>query len=111
MILPYLVRLAILSLACFFLVHAALAIGMSLLAPRLLALAKRWKPNSAAGLLLAARLFPSVSSVLVVAGICVPSYLWLEPEATVEQVGFGCLAAAILGVVSWGLSAGRGLRA
>jgi Zn-dependent protease with chaperone function len=111
MILPYLVRLGILSLACFFLVHAALAIGMNFLAPRLLALAKRRKPNSAAGLLLAARLFPPVAAVLVVAGICVPSYLWLEPEAAVEQVGFGCLAAALFGVASWSISAGRGLRA
>jgi len=111
MIFPYLVRLAILSLACFFLVHAALALGMNILASRVLALAKRRKPNSAAGLLLAARLFPPVASVLVVAGICVPSYLWLEPEATVEQVGFGCLAAAVLGVASWSISAGRGLRA
>ena len=40
-----------------------------------------------------------------------PSYLWLEPEATVEQVGVGCLAAAMLSVVSWGISARRGLRA
>jgi Peptidase family M48 len=111
MILPYLVRLGILSLACFFLVHAALAIGVNLLAPRLLALAKRDKPSSAAGLLLAGRLFPSVAAVFVVAGICVPSYLWLEPEATVEQVGYGCLAAAILGMATWSISVGRGLRA
>ncbi len=111
MILPYLVRLAILSLACFFLVHVALAIAMNLLAPGVMAMAKRSKPSSAASLLLAARLFPSVAALLVVAGICVPSYLWLEPEATVEQVGLGCLAAALLSVVSWGISARRGLRA
>ena len=111
MILPYLVRLGILSLACFFLVNAVLAIGVNFLAPFLLARAKRDKPSSAAGLLLAARLFPSWAAVLAVAGICVPSYLWLEPETAIEQVGLGCLVAALLGVASWGISAGRGLRA
>jgi hypothetical protein len=111
MILPYLVRLAILSLACFFLVHVALAMGMNLLAPRVLAMAKRSKPSSAADLLLAARLIPSAAALFVVVGICVPSYLWLEPEATVEQVGLGCIAAALLSGLSWGISARRGLRA
>ena len=111
MILPYLVRLACLSLACFFLVHVALAIGMNWLAPWVLALVERGQPSSAAKLLLAARLFPCAAAVLVVAAVCVPSYLWLEPEATVEQVGLGCLAAALLSVASWGIAARRGLRA
>lgn len=111
MILPYLVRLGCLSLACFFLVHAALAMGVNGLAPWVLTLAKRLKPRSAAGLLLAARLFPAVGAVLVVAGVCVPSYLWLEPESTVEQVGPLCLGAALLSLGIWGMSIGRGLRA
>ena len=111
MILPYLVRLAILSLACFFLLHMAFATGMNLLAPWVLGVAKRGKASSAPRLLLAARLFPSAAAVLVVAGVCVPSYLWLEPGATVEKVGLGCLAVALLSVVSWGISAGRGMRA
>jgi hypothetical protein len=111
MILPYLARLLCLSLACFFLVHLALGLGVSLLAPSVLAVAKRVRPSSAAGLLLAARLFPSVASVMVVAGICVPSYLWLEPDAPVEEVGLICFALALLGVASWGVSLGRGLRA
>jgi hypothetical protein len=89
----------------------ALAMGMNLLASRVMAMAKRSKPSSAAGLLLAARLFPSAAALLVVVGICVPSYLWLEPKATVEQVSLGCLAAALLSGVSWGISARRGLRA
>jgi hypothetical protein len=111
MILPYLVRLACLSLACFFLVHVALAMAINWLAPLVLAWARRRKPRSAAGLLLAARLFPAVAAVLVVAGICVPSYLWLEPESAVEQVGLLCLAAALASFASWGIAAGRGLRA
>jgi Zn-dependent protease with chaperone function len=111
MILPYLVRLACLSLACFFLLHAALAMGVNGLAPWVLTLAKRLKPRSAAGLLLAARLFPSVGAVLFVAGICAPSYLWLEPESTVEQVGLVCLAAALASLGIWGVAIGRALRA
>lgn len=111
MILPYLVRLACLSLACFFLVHWAVAIGMNWLAPWVLDLAKRGKPASSARLLLAARLLPSGAGVLAVAGVCVPSYLWLEPATTVEQVGLGCLAAALLSVAGCGIAAGRGLRA
>ena len=111
MILPYLVRLTVLSLACFFLAHAVLAIAMNWLAPWLLQLAERRAPSSAARLLLAARLFPSVASILVVTGVCIPSYLWLEPEAAVEQVGVACLAAALLSTGIWAVSAARGLRA
>jgi hypothetical protein len=111
MILPYLLRLTVLSLACFFLLHAVLAIAMNWLAPWLLQVAERRAPSSAARLLLSARLFPSVASILVVAGVCVPSYLWLEPEAAVEHVGVACLAAALLSAALWAVSSGRGLRA
>src|SRR5882724_6847367 len=111
MILPYFLRLVCLSLACFFLIHLVLGLGVSALTPVALERVKRLKPGTAAGLLLAARLFPSVAAVLVVAGICVPSYLWLEPEAAVEQVGLLCLAAALVSGVNWAASMWRGLRA
>jgi hypothetical protein len=111
MILPYILRLAVLSLGCFFLIHAAFAIGMNLLSPWMLILAQRRNASSAARLLLTARLFPSVAAILVVAGICVPSYLWLEPQTGIEQVGLGCLAAACFGAVSLFIAATRGLRA
>jgi len=111
MILSYLVRLAVLSLASFFLVHAVLTVALNRLAPWLLRLAERRRPSSAARLLLAARLFPSIASILVVAGVCIPSYLWLEPEAAVEHVGVACLAAALLSAAIWAVSTGRGLRA
>jgi hypothetical protein len=42
--------------------------------------------------------------VLAVAGICVPSYLWLEPRGASEDVGAACLAAALLGAVICGIS-------
>jgi Zn-dependent protease with chaperone function len=111
MILPYTLRLAVLSLGCFYLIHAVCAIAANLLAPWMLALAQRRNSSSAARLLLAARLFPPAAALLAVAGICVPSYLWLEPQTGVEQVGLGCLAVAFLGALSWLIAAKRGVRA
>ena len=58
--------------------------------------------------LLALRLLPAALALFVVAGLCVPSYLWLEPETGPEEVGAGCLAAAILAAVLWGTSTARG---
>jgi Zn-dependent protease with chaperone function len=46
-----------------------------------------------------------------VAGLCLPSYLWLEPVSTDEEVGLGCLAIALLGITTWGISIWRGLDA
>ena len=111
MIVPYMLRLVVLSLGCFYLIHTAFAIGMNMLSPWILTLAQRRNSSSAARLLLSARLLPSAAAILLVAGICVPSYLWLEPETGVEQVGLGCLAMAIFGAVSWLIAAQRGLRA
>jgi Zn-dependent protease with chaperone function len=111
MILPYTLRLVVLTLGCFYLIHALFAIAANLLAPWILALAQRRNSSSAARLLLAARLFPPAAAILAVAGICVPSYLWLEPQTGLEQVGLGCLAVAFLGAVSWLIAAKRGLRA
>lgn len=47
----------------------------------------------------------------MVAAVCLPSYLWLEPDAPAERVGFGCLAAALLGLAMWIAALARGLRA
>jgi beta-lactamase regulating signal transducer with metallopeptidase domain len=57
-----------------------------------------------ARLLLGLRLLPAALAAALVAGICAPSYLWLEPEATAEQVGWPCVAAAVLG--GWVCAAG-----
>jgi hypothetical protein len=40
-----------------------------------------------------------------------PSYLWLEPAGTAEEVNFLCLSAAFLGALGLALSIGRSLRA
>ncbi len=106
MSLPYLPRLACLLLACFFLVNLTLGLLVNGLAPRMVRWANRARPAMAAGALLAMRLLPSVVALVVVVVICLPSYLWLEPDAT-EEVGLICLMAAIAGAAC---CAGAGLR-
>jgi len=111
MTLPYLLRLVCLCFACFFLLHLAIGAAVSLLVPAVLRRAGRMRPRQATHVLLAVRLFPPVFSGLVVLALCAPSYLLLEPAATNEEVGWACLAAALLCVASVGLSAYRGWNA
>lgn len=111
MIFPYLFRLLCLCSACFFLVHTALALVAWRVSPAALRLAAQIRPRPATRLLLALRLFPAALALVVVFGLCVPSYLWLEPDATGERVGFACFAAALLGATVWGISIARALRA
>jgi hypothetical protein len=111
MILPYAMRLVCLCLACFFLVHLALALAARGLSPLALRYAERLRPHAAARLLLAFRLLPAAGALLAVAGLCVPSYLSLEEEGGAELVGFTCLTAAAFGAAVWMISWARSLRA
>jgi hypothetical protein len=104
MTMPYLLRLLCLCAASFFLLHLALAAAVAAVAGRAVRLAEGMAADGGARLLLGLRLLPAVLAALLVAGICAPSYLWLEPEATAEQVGWPCLAAAVLG--GWICAAG-----
>jgi hypothetical protein len=110
-ILPYLARLVCLCLAAFFLVHAALGLAVSTLNPWAVRAARRMAPARGARLLLALRLFPCGFALFAVAGLCTPSYLWLEPKGAPEPVGPACLAAAALGLAIWAVSLGRAARA
>jgi Zn-dependent protease with chaperone function len=47
----------------------------------------------------------------MVGALCVPSYLWFEPDAAGEEVGPWCLAAALLCILIWGCSIARGAKA
>ncbi len=107
----YLFRLLCLSMASFFLVHLALAAALSLLAPAAIRISERFRPQLAARMLLLLRLAPMGLSLLMVAGLLAPSYLWLEPRSTTEPIGWVCLAAAALGLAVWSLSVTRTLRA
>jgi hypothetical protein len=94
-------RLVCLCWATFFMVHMAVAIVARLSAGTAVRLAEHMKPSSAARLLFAIRVSPLVLTLVSVLALCVPSYLWLEPEATGEHVGLLCMLAAALGVVLW----------
>jgi len=96
----YLFRLLCVSLASFFLLHALLGALLSLLTPLLIRKVEPLRPREAARLLLAARLAPSTIAVFLVAGLCVPSFLRLEPETGAEEIGFLCLSAAALGMAT-----------
>lgn len=107
----YLWKLACISLASFFLVHLAASLLVLWSAPPALRLVARMRPSSAARLLLAIRAFPCFFAILVVASLCVPSYLWLEPDSPGEETGWLCLAAAALCLLGWAVSMLRGARA
>lgn len=107
----YLPRLVCISLASFFLIHLVAALAVSLLAPWASRAAARMRPIHATQMLLALRLLPAGGAAVVVAALCVPSYLWLEPRAAYEEVGAWCLAAALLCVACWAPALARSWRA
>ncbi|HVA71840.1 MAG TPA: M48 family metalloprotease [Candidatus Limnocylindrales bacterium] len=111
MILPYMERLLCLCFALFFLLHVALSLAARAAAPLAIRLGESMKPRFAARLLLVLRLSPAAISAFVVAALCVPSYLWFEPDASAERVGVACCAAALLGFALWGVSLVRVSRA
>jgi len=99
-----------LSLAAFFLVHFAAAMAMGWLAPVAIRMAGRMRSRAAARFLLTVRFAPLGIAIFVVAALCVPSYLWFEPDVA-EEVGPACLLAAVLCVGIWAISLSRSARA
>jgi len=93
----YLGRLLLLSSACFFLVQFVVGGLLALFAPAAVRRAGTMPPQAGARFLLTLRLLPAGLAALSVAILCVPSYLRFEPRIAEEEVGFVCLAAAILG--------------
>jgi beta-lactamase regulating signal transducer with metallopeptidase domain len=111
MILPYTLRLLCLCFASFFLIHAVLALAMSTAAPGAMRIGESMRPRSGARFLMALRLLPVTLAALVVAGLCVPSYLWLETNEATERVGLACCAMALLGVLMCASTIARAARA
>jgi Zn-dependent protease with chaperone function len=99
MTLGYLPRLACLCLAAFFVLHAVLAAAVSVAVPGLIRRAGRMRSDSASRFLLGFRLLPALGASLLVAALCVPSYLLLEPADFLEELGPACVAAALCGLV------------
>jgi Zn-dependent protease with chaperone function len=112
MTVPYLAKLLCLCLASFFLIHLALALIVRLATPAALRIAERMRPALAARLLFSMRMFPAGLGVLIVAGLCIPSYLWLEPKtAASEGIGWLCLSLSMLTVLVSAVSIRCGLLA
>jgi beta-lactamase regulating signal transducer with metallopeptidase domain len=99
MILPYTLRLICLCFASFFVVHTVMAAAIWAAAPRAMRTGESMRPRSGARFLLGLRLLPVTFAAVVVAGLCVPSYLWLETNESTERVGLACCALALLGVL------------
>ncbi len=99
--LTYTMRLLCLCGASFFMVHMVLALLARCSAGTAVRVAEHMKPRSAARLLFILRTSPWVLTLLVILAFCIPSYLWLEPEAAGERVGVACMAMALAGVAIW----------
>jgi Zn-dependent protease with chaperone function len=69
------------------------------------------RARSAARFLFAVRMLPSALGVMTVLGLCIPSYLWLEPQTAPERIGLACLALALLGAMNCVGSFSRAARA
>lgn len=111
MSLPYLLRLLCLCLASFFLVNAIAGLLVSFSSRSVIHVAEKMQPRSGTRFLFFLRLLPLLLSVAAVLGLCVPSYLWLEPRGAPERVGLLCLTLALLAATSWLLSLRRVSRA
>jgi beta-lactamase regulating signal transducer with metallopeptidase domain len=111
MILPYTLRLLCLCFASFFLIHTALGLAVWTATAGATRLGDSMRPRSGARFLLALRLLPVTAAALAVAGLCVPSYLWLETNEATERVGFVCCAMAVLGLFLCASGAFRAVRA
>ena len=103
----YLARLLLLSSASFFLVQLVVGAAIAWLAPAAIRRAGNMRPLHAARFLLTLRLLPTALAIIVVAVLCVPSYLRFEPRAAEEEVGFVCLAAAVLGAMFCSIAVSR----
>ena len=111
MIAPYLLRLLCLCLAAFFVIHFLVGLAVAVSGPAAVRAARRIRPRPAARFLLALRLLPALLALFLVAGLCVPSYLWLEPDNNAEEIGSLCLISALLAAAICTISVVRGVRA
>ena len=105
--LTYTMRLLCLCCASFFMIHLGLTMATRLGAGAAVRMAGHMKPSSAARFLFGLRMAPLGLTLFAVLAFCVPSYLWLEPQATGEKVGFVCFLTALLGAAIWALAVVR----
>ena len=111
MMVPYVLRLLCICLASFFLVNAVFGLMASVASRAAIRISEAMRPRAAAQFLFILRMLPLALGGAVVLGLCVPSYLWFEPQTVSERMGLACMALASLGAVSWSLSFARAARA
>jgi Zn-dependent protease with chaperone function len=109
--LSYFARLLCLCITCFFLVHLAAGVAIAFITPRAVRLAERLRARNGASFLFLLRLSPFALAVCSVVGLCIPSYLWMEPDPSDESVGSLCLLAVMLFALIWIASIQRTWRA
>ena len=107
----YLLRLLCLCFASFFVLNAALTALVRAGSKFALAFCAKRSPRAAAHFLFALRVLPAAVAALFVLLLCVPSYLWLEPAITGEQVGVLCGLCGILAIAALSLSVTHSARA
>jgi Zn-dependent protease with chaperone function len=107
----YLARLLLLSSTAFFLLEIVVGALVASIAPAAIRRAATIRPRDAARWLLTLRLLPAAFATLVVAALCVPSYLRFEPRVAREEVGIACVCAAILGAAIGAAGIYQALRA
>jgi|GEM_PF-567886 len=98
MILPYSVRLVCLCLEMLFLFNLATSALVMGLSGTVAKAAGRMRPQHAARWFLGLRLLPTTLSLLLIAALCVPSYLRYEQNTGSEGMGRFCIAAALMGL-------------
>jgi Zn-dependent protease with chaperone function len=98
MTLPYSVRLVCLCLEVLFLVNLAAFVAVLGLSGAVAKAAGRMRPQHAARWFLGLRLLPFTLSLLVIATLCVPSYLRYEQNTGSEGMGLFCIACALMGL-------------
>jgi hypothetical protein len=107
----YFVRLLLLASASVFLLRILLEALISQVSPYSIRRADSLAPYRAASMLFTLRILPNVLSVLIILAICIPSYLRFEPRTAQEEVGWLCIAVALLGLAFFGLAIYRALSA
>jgi beta-lactamase regulating signal transducer with metallopeptidase domain len=107
----YGIRLACLCLEIIFLVNLAASIVVLGLSRRAAQVAMAMRPHRAARLFFTLRLLPFVSSLCVIASLCIPSYLRYEQDVDSERIGLFCLVTAALGLILCLSSVYKGIRA
>jgi beta-lactamase regulating signal transducer with metallopeptidase domain len=107
----YALRLFCICSATFFLVNALLSFALKFVSGAAIRIAERMRPRSASHFLLGVRLLPFALGAGAVLGLCIPSYLMLEPQTTAERASWAFLIFAFLGVLVCTLSVARSARA